>query len=73
MIISDYKREAEGHWTTEEGNITLKQDVAICAAGLEDGGRGHTPRNKRNAALEAGKVKESYSSVSGGSSALLTA
>ena len=30
----------------------------MLVGGLEDGGRGHKPRNSRNATPEAGKVKE---------------
>lgn len=42
--------------------MTLKRDV-ICAAGFEVGGQGHEPRNIRNAALEAGQSKETYSTL----------
>lgn len=56
------KSKAERDWATEEGNVTLKQDV-ICAAGFEVGGRGHEPRNIRNAALEAEKGKDTYSTL----------
>ena len=56
-----YKKEAEGDLTTEEeGHVTMEQN-GRCAAGFEDGGRGHKPRDARDAALEPGKGQKTAS------------
>ena len=54
-----YKREVEGDLTTE----TEKEKVVWWWSKdrSEDGGRSHKPRNTSNAALEAGKGKETNS------------
>lgn len=53
VITRVFVREAEGALTTGEGNVTT--EARCYPTGFEDQGRGHEPRNARNAALEAGK------------------
>ena len=56
-----YKREAGRDLSPEEGNV--KTEARHYSAGFEDEGRGHEPRNARNAALEARKGKDTGPSL----------
>ena len=58
-----HKREAEGNSREEKGMWEEMEIWRCCNAGFEDGGRSHEPQNTRNAALEAGKGKETLSAL----------
>ena len=68
-----YRGEAGGHATTDRMKETGVRKRCF-AAGFEDGGRGHEPRNGRGAALATVKRQRDHCmpTVSGGSAALLT-